>query len=452
MRGIVTLAMVIMLSFSATLAFYVVDESNGNNEEWNKLLGGDGFDAIEEIIKVADGYICAGYSAKYKAEDFDAWLIKVDKKGNEIWSKTYGGRKEDVVMAIAETTEGYVLVGYTESYGNGENDVWLIKVDENGNEIWNRTYGGRYTEFGIDILQTTDGGYAIVGLKYSDAYSESDIWVIKVDKNGNEVWNKTFGGAESEAGKSILQTKDGEYLVVGRTSSYGAGGWDILLIKIDENGNELWNRTYGGWDVDSLRDIKETEDGFILAGTTASFDVGSFDAFIVKIDRQGNEIWHKNLGGREREVANSVVYDNGSYVIAGEKGGWTTYQDGWIAKCGDYFPPTLEITRPKDYFYLFDREIFPTETPIIVGGITVVAEVKDLMGRVDRVEFYLNGEGIYDLEPRAVVYSPPYEWKWDNFTIGFREGYSITAAAYYGNAGGAAADRVSVKIINLGLH
>lgn len=211
----------------------------------------------------------------------------------------------------------------------------------------------------------------------------------------------------------------------------------------------MWNKTYGGGEGDHLNALVKIDNGFIFVGTTASYDVAQFDAWIVKIDEDGREIWNKSFGTRDREIAYNVLYDNESYVICGLKGGYRDFPDGWIIKCTDHVPPRLEITKPKNYFYLFNRELFPADIPTIIGSITVVTEVYSSIETVNQVEFYLSGRGVFDYEPRATVDNPPYEWEWDSFAIGWYEGYCITAGAYYGNAGGVAADHIWVRIINI---
>ena len=208
-------------------------------------------------------------------------------------------------------------------------------------------------------------------------------------------------------------------------------------------------KKYGGERDDELRKIIQVNDGFIIVGSTSSYGRGGWDVWLIKIDENGNEIWDKTCGTRDREFANAVVSDGSYYLIAGEKGGRISFQDGWIVRCGDYVPPKITLIRPQNYFYLLDREIFPTNSPFIIGGITVIAKIEYGEEMVDRVEFYLNGPNLYDLEPRKVVYESPYEWKWSSFAIGLGvERYRITVAARYGNAGAVAVDKIEVHIMN----
>ncbi|MDY6864928.1 MAG: hypothetical protein SVY15_03010 [Halobacteriota archaeon] len=150
-------------------------------------------------------------------------------------------------MSAQQTKDGgYILAGYTESYGAGNKDAWLIKTDSNGNEEWNRTFGGEGGDAAFSILQTADGGYILAGGTGSYDAGMIDAWLIKTDSNGNEEWNRTYGGRDYDLGMSARQTKDGGYILVGYTESYGAGKEDAWLIKTDKNGNEEWNRTFGG--------------------------------------------------------------------------------------------------------------------------------------------------------------------------------------------------------------
>ena len=192
------------------------NHANKDNGEWFKTYGMQGVERFYDIEKAEDGYVMVGTTTSYGGW-WDAWFVKVDKNGNLIRSKSYGGRKEDIAQSIIAIDDGYLIAGYTASYAKYGYDLWLIKIDKYGNEIWNRTYNRGKEDFGGYVCKAEDG-YLIAGW---DA-EEDDIWVVKVDKEGNEVWNKTYGGKNHEKVKDIIQTKDG-YIMAGTTDSYGAG-------------------------------------------------------------------------------------------------------------------------------------------------------------------------------------------------------------------------------------
>jgi len=261
--------------------------------EWNKTYGGVKDDFAYEVLLLQDGYMIAGVTASYGAGKSDIWIIRTDGEGNEIWNKTYGGEEAEYTFDIIPTEDGYIIAGQTFSFSRGLGDGWLIKIDENGNEIWNKTYGGKDDDDARCILKVDNGYIFAAGSRSFNR--NGGVWIVKVDENGNEIWNKTYGGKEHEIGYSIIETDDG-YLVGGITSSYGHGGYDIWVIKIDENGNEIWNKTYGGAGEEYGGILMKTTDGYIILGETFSYGKGGEDIWAIKVDENGNEIWNKTYG------------------------------------------------------------------------------------------------------------------------------------------------------------
>jgi len=182
-----------------------------------------------------------------------------------------------------------------------------------------------------------------------------DTWLVKIDKDGNEIWNKTYGWWDFEWNAYVIGIDDG-YMIAGYTLSTPTEWGDAYLIKVDKDGNEVWSKKYGGQDSDQVYDFKKTEDGYILAGGTHTYSIGDFDAWLLKVDANGNEIWNKSFGGRGADGVNSVVVLNGSYVMAGDTETDFLSEHGiaaWVIKCEDYFPPEIKIVRPKEnYLYI----------------------------------------------------------------------------------------------------
>ena len=157
---------------------------------------------------------------------------KDDEKSFTVYTNLFGGGGDDGGCSVEQTTDGgYIITGYTWSYGNGEEDIWLIKTDGQGNEEWNQTFGGSDGDFGWSVKQTSDGGYVVIGHTDSFGNGDKDIWLIKTDGQGNEEWNQTFGGSEDDRGYSGEQTTDGGYIITGQK------GYDVWLIKTDPQGN-----------------------------------------------------------------------------------------------------------------------------------------------------------------------------------------------------------------------
>jgi hypothetical protein len=171
-------------------------------------------------------------------EEIDVYVVKLDAHGNLQWTKTIGGENEDLGLSLIRTSDGgYAIAGYTSSFGAGDYDVYVVKLDANGNLQWTKTIGGPGYEIGFSLIQTSDGGYAIAGITNSFGAGDYDVYVVKLDAHGNLQWTKTIGGENEDLGLSLIQTSDGGYAIAGNTESFGAGGDDVYVVKLDKNGN-----------------------------------------------------------------------------------------------------------------------------------------------------------------------------------------------------------------------
>jgi hypothetical protein len=315
--------------------FLIKTYANGNIQ-WAKTYGGTGDDGAFSVQQTSDGgYIVAGTTGSFGAGDGDIFLIKTYANGNIQWAKTYRGTNYDVASSVQQTSDGgYIVAGYTVSFGASGEDIFLIKTDTNGNVQWAKTYGGTDFDRASSVQQTSDGGYIVAGYTESFGAGDGDIFLIKTDANGNIQWAKTYGGTSNDYANSVQQTSDGGYIVAGYTASFGAGG-DIFLIKTDANGNIQWAKTYGGTSVEVAFSVQQTSDGgYILAGLIDSFGAGDYDIFLIKTDANGNIQWAKTYGGTDLDWAFSVQKtSNGEYIVAGFTASFGTgYDDIFLIK------------------------------------------------------------------------------------------------------------------------
>ena len=316
---------------------WLIKTNSKGNEKWSKTFGGSNDDTCYSIQRTSDGgYIIVGETESYGAGSSDVWLIKTNSKGNEEWNKTFGGAGKDIGYSIQQTSDGgYIITGKTWSYGGGWGDVWLIKTDSKGIEEWCKTFGGSDVDYGCSVQQTFNGGYIIVGETESYGAGSSDVWLIKTNSEGNEEWSKTFGRSDEDTGRSVQQTSDGGYIIVGETESYGAGSSDVWLIKTDSKGNEEWSKTFGRSDEDIGRSVQQTSDeGYVIVGETESYGAGSSDVWLIKTDSKGIKEWSKTFGKTYKDHGRSVQQtSDGGYVIIGDT---CSYSGGYLA-AGDVY-------------------------------------------------------------------------------------------------------------------
>jgi len=258
---------------------------------WWRTCGGTTYDEGYSVQQTSDGgYIVAGLTKSYGAGDVDVYLIKTGASGDTLWTRTYGGTDCDMSRSVQQTADGgYVIAGNTYSFGAGNHDVYLIKTDASGDTLWTRTYGGTDYDEGYSVQQTADGGYVIAGNTYSFGAGRTDVHLIKTDASGDTLWTRTYGGTDYDLGYSVQQTADGGYIIAGFTASFGAGADDVYLIKTEASGDTAWTRTCGGTNRDWGYSVQQTSDGgYIVAGRTYSFGAGDYDVYLIKTDSLGN--------------------------------------------------------------------------------------------------------------------------------------------------------------------
>ncbi|UCD65034.1 MAG: T9SS type A sorting domain-containing protein [Candidatus Zixiibacteriota bacterium] len=275
-----------------------------------------------------------GSTYSYGNGSFDIYLVKVDSLGNQIFGRTFGGEGTEYGYDITPTSDGgFVIVGSTKSFGNGGRDVYLIKVDAFGDMLWSRTFGGTADDEGRSVRETSDGGFIICGGTYSWGAGYQDVLIIRTDALGNQVWLKTYGGAGGEAGAAVRPTGDG-YIVIGSTGSFGEGYSSMYVVKTDANGDSLWATTYGGARADYGYSVLTTRDGGLaLVGATTSYGAGSNDAYLIKTDPDGNIEWERTYGGGDDDRACAVIETgSGDFILAGRTLSYSGNHDVYVVK------------------------------------------------------------------------------------------------------------------------
>jgi len=288
---------------------------------WGKVLEGSRGEGLYVQQTDDDGYIVAGDCVS-DGEGADVFLAKTDANGDTIWRKTFGGTEGESVRALQLTGDGgYILAGFSYSFGAGSGDVWLVRTDPDGEILWHKTFGGPAFDYASTLEVTEDGGFIMAGQTHSFGAGESDIYLVRADAAGNLLWQKTFGGEKVEHASAVQQTVDGGFAVAGRTHSFGAGESDIYLLKTDTDGALLWEKVFGEERYEWVSAMQCTPDGgLILAGLTDSFGAGVSDVYLVKTDADGTVLWDKTIGGSHNERAGTALQtSDGGYLVAG----WT---------------------------------------------------------------------------------------------------------------------------------
>jgi hypothetical protein len=318
----------------------------------NLTFGGPQNDGGNAIALASGKFMVAGYTESFGAGLSDVWLVCFDSWEIQHWNKTFGGSDIDVAYAAIDVGGDFLIAGVTYSFGSGNSDFWLIRVDNNGNHIWNHTYGGTGYERPYALVECQDGGFAVLG--YTDSFGSGmhDMWLVKTDSSGNALWNRTYGGPEDDEGWGITECEDGGFALTGYSASFGAGSWDMWLIRTDSDGQALWNATYG----DTLGDygksvIADIAGCYIVFGATFTDD-DEYDYWLVIANNDGELVWNENYGGEFRDRGECMVISDGQMILnshlilagysSSYDGGFT---NGWVLKVSI---PLLWIDEPED--------------------------------------------------------------------------------------------------------
>lgn len=398
---------------SSDLWLVSLDKINGDII-WQKTIGSDFIEYVHDVIETDDGgylLICDSWSrisgdktAPYYGGNGDYWIIKLDADRNIVWDKTFGGTGRDEPKNAVVTSEGYLILGESDSpvSGNktaelkGNSDIWLVMLDFDGNEIWQKTLGGSGIDLSSKIIEAGDSNFIIAGSsnspssadKSEDAISPSgtaDFWVIKINSNGDIIWEEVYGGDNGDYSEDIIQTSDGNFVIAGsslsqigfdKSESPICNSIDFWILKFEPDGTIIWDKTLGGDSTDEPRSILENSKGnIVVSGDSYSHPVGyvselprgDSDYWLAILDQNGDFIKDKRYGGNGLDRNMAAIQDtDGNYVQVGWSGSGQSgdktednySRDWWIIKSAisDDFD-TLENNRIISLFECPDSNI-----------------------------------------------------------------------------------------------
>ncbi|MBN2378422.1 hypothetical protein JXM67_01285 [candidate division WOR-3 bacterium] len=309
-------------STSASSVWLFKTDTAGN-VLWQKTYNLGVWDGGFKIIPTSDSaYLVVGFSGKGVSDGKDVYVLKVDTVGDTLWQRTYGGQGSEEAVSVIENPDGsFIIVGYTDSYppedeGKDE-DIFVLKLDVNGDSIWQNHYGGEGWQTGAAVASSSNG-YVIIGSKGETAICERDVYFVELDADGNLLWDDTYGGEGEDYSRDLVKSARGGYLIVGGTTSHRAEEGNAYVFEVNAYGEKLWERLYGGNEPDEARAVEKMGyKGYLVVGGTSSYGEGGEDVYILELDRDGNVISENNLGGENTDRAYCVTRIKDGYLVAG---------------------------------------------------------------------------------------------------------------------------------------
>lgn len=291
------------------------------NPTFEKSYGGRYNEVGNSILPLKDGFLMVGYTQSYGKGHNDIYLMKVDKFGNKIWSSVYGGTRSDIANAVVAINGGFMVAGTTSSFGEGPQSVYLAKITNDGKLVWQNGYYSDEDDYytGNDMVKISDNNVMVAGLEDHVSFfnSEVDCYINSIYTNGKRNGIKRYGGNKMDEANSIIKTSDG-YVFAGVTKTWGNGSEDAYVVKIDKNGKRVWHNAFGFKQNEVANQIISTKDGgYIIVGTTDSSRKNMKDIYIVKITHKGTREWQNHYGSTADEEGFGIVEVNNGYVVTG---------------------------------------------------------------------------------------------------------------------------------------
>ncbi len=294
---------------------YVVRFASNGDTLWTRTMGGQAWDYGFDGIETSDGgFLAVGSTQSYGTFVHDFYVVRFDSQGDTLWTRVIDGAgddRNDEALAVAETPEGgFAIAGYSYIFGGYYPNAYVIKLNADGDVLWTRIVGGGSGEKAEDIIVTNDNGLVVVGGGASYSVASSDMYIFKLDEDGDLLWTRTIGGSRNDYAYAVAETADGRLVVAGSTNSYGEGATgfleatDAYIVMFDSDGDTIWTRTIGGVNNEQIRDIIITDDGYILAaGHSATYGHGFMDAYVIKMNMEGDVVWTNTYGDNNTNMA-----------------------------------------------------------------------------------------------------------------------------------------------------
>jgi hypothetical protein len=283
---------------------------------WEKTYGGAADDRTFYALASGDGYLVVGSSRSIEPDTIVGWALRIDSEGNAVWNKTFLEGSGTELRHAINLTDGFLLVG-NEFLSSGDVNGYVAKVNSEGAILWSKVVGGEKTNKLFSGIAISDG-FVLFGLTSSFGNGASEAWVVKIDGVGNVVWSKTFGASGDTAARTGVLAPDGDYMVAGYTASQnGSGNYDFLLMKISSAGDVVWNKTFGDQESQKAYSMAKAADGYVIVGDTESPQT-DIDAWVVKVDYNGDLLWAKTVGGKNADSPSYIIPSKDSgYLVAG---------------------------------------------------------------------------------------------------------------------------------------
>ncbi len=305
---------------------------------WNQTYGELHGELTSVVPDGVGGFVIAGYTSSLGARYDDVYLMKIDAQGDKVWERIYGTAENDYAQAVVQSGDGgFVVAGYSNcplSYLEaGSCDIYLLKIDADGDKVWEKIYGGDRYEWANCVARSDDGGFVAAG------GSGDDVYIIKVDANGDKVWERTYAAGRKQRAEAITESGDGGYVLTG----FGNNEDDVYVLRIDSEGGKVWENTYGGSGIDLAhgKAVARCGEGFIVAGFVSTYSSPSWFLYLLGLDGYGNKIWEKIHDTTPRSNGNDIIRSGEGFTVVGRLG-----ERAYLLHINSYGDKVWETTNP----------------------------------------------------------------------------------------------------------